>query len=164
MRKTSIDAVDPQADEGVYTDRRSLTGPLNASNVAVVRYVLDPGERFSGAVHAHADQEELFLVVSGTAVFETEDGDVTVDAGEAVRFAPGEFQSGRNASDDPVVAFAIGAPRESDDVRVSRVPVLDDADVSCPECGRDDMRLADADGDRNADFVCPDCDATLSVP
>jgi len=160
MRKVSIDAVDPESDEGVYTDRRSLTGPLNTDNVAVAQYRLDPGERFSGAVHAHADQEELFLVVSGTATFETEEGDVTVDAGEAIRFVPGEFQSGRNASDDTVVAFAIGAPRDSEDVRISRIPVLDDADVSCPDCGRDDMRLGDGD----ADFVCPDCDATASVP
>jgi len=58
------------------------------------------------------------------------------------------------------VAFAIGAPRDSEDVRISRIPVLDDADVSCPDCGRDDMLIADCD----VDFVCPDCDATLSVP
>jgi len=189
MRKVAIDEVEPDpADEDYQSDRRALTGPLNLQGVALSRYVLEPGERFSGSVHAHADQEEVFLVVSGTATFETTAGDelgnnpreVTAEAGEAVRFAPGEFQTGRNADDEPLVAFALGAPRDSEDVRISRIPVLDDRDVSCPDCGRGDMRIAhdgdgnggegDSDGDdgndadADPDFVCPDCGGTLDAP
>lgn len=175
MRKVAIDDVDPApTDTDLSRDRRDLTDPLDAANVAVSRYVLDPGERFSGSLHAHADQEEVFLVLEGTATFETAAGDdaagepdgnttdVEVAAGEAIRFAPGEFQVGRNAGDEPVVAFALGAPRDSEDVRISRIPVLDDRDVSCPECGRGDMRIARED-DPDADFVCPDCGGTLDV-
>lgn len=171
MRKVAIDNVDPEPyDSALHSDRRELTGPLNTSNVAISRYALEPGERFSGSLHTHMDQEEVFLVVAGTATFETtaSDGsdsgdtptDIEVHAGEAIRFAPGEFQTGRNAGDEPVVAFALGAPRDSDVVRISRIPVLDDTDVSCPECGRGDMQIA-RDGD--ADFVCPDCGGTLDV-
>lgn len=180
MRKVTIDDLDCEADSERSRERRDLTDPLDAANVAVSRYVLDPGERFSGSLHAHADQEEVFLVVEGTATFETTAGDdaddaasdVTVSAGEAIRFAPGEFQTGRNAGDDAVVAFALGAPRDSEDVRISRIPVLDDRDVNCPECGRGDMRIAreddeagdDAGGDApDADFVCPDCGGTLAL-
>jgi len=54
------------------------------------------------------------------------DGEVTVSEGEVIRFAPGEFQSGKNDSDGEVVAFAMGAPRDSEDVRVPQ---------DCPECG-----------------------------
>ncbi|MFB6235391.1 MAG: cupin domain-containing protein [Halopenitus sp.] len=174
MRKVAIDDVDPDPyDAELHADRRDLTDQLNASNVAISRYVLEPGERFSGSLHTHMDQEEVFLVLEGTATFETtavdgagEDAvDVAVAAGEAIRFAPGEFQSGRNAGEEPVVAIALGAPRDSDVVRISRIPVLDDHDVSCPECGRDDMRIArGGDGDPDADFVCPDCGGTLDVP
>ncbi len=57
----------------------------------------------------------MFLVQSGTATFETEDGDVRVGAGEASRFAPGEWQRGHNEGDERVVALALGAPQEMDD-------------------------------------------------
>ncbi|MGZ0746540.1 cupin domain-containing protein [Haloparvum sp. AD34] len=176
MRKVVIDDVDPAPDDTDRSrERRDLTDPLGAANVAVSRYVLDPGERFSGSLHAHADQEEVFLVVEGTTTFETTAGDdandeprdVTVSAGEAIRFAPGEFQTGHNEGDEPVVAFALGAPRDSEDVRISRIPVLDDRDISCPDCGRGDMRIArGGDGDEDdpdADFVCPDCSETLAL-
>lgn len=187
MRKVAIDDVDPAStDTDLSRDRRDLTDPLNATDVAVSRYVLDPGERFSGSLHAHADQEEVFIVLEGTATFETTAGDgdgevagdqtsaasegateVEVAAGEAIRFAPGEFQVGRNAGDERVVALALGAPRDSEDVRISRIPMRDDRDVSCPDCGRGDMRIArDGDGgedDPDADFVCPDCGDTLAL-
>lgn len=177
MRKVAIDDVDPEStDPDRSCERRDLTDPLNAAHVAVSRSVLDPGERFSGSVHAHADQEEVFLVVGGTATFETSAGDdaagspdgeateVTVAAGEAIRFVPEEFQTGHNAGNEPVVAFAIGAPRDSEDVRISRIPVLEDRDVSCPDCGRGDMRIArDAAGDEGAQPPSPTSSARTAA-
>ena len=162
MEKVSIDDVEPSTwdPENRTHDRRGLTEPLNASNVSVVHYVLEPGERFSGSVHAHMDQEEVFVVVEGEATFELEDGsEVAVGENEAVRFAPGEFQTGWNDSEETVVAFGLGAPRDSEDVRISRVPTMDE-DVECPECGRGDMRIP---GEADAGLVCPDCGAELTV-
>ncbi|MFC7070686.1 cupin domain-containing protein [Halobaculum lipolyticum] len=124
-----------------------LGDALDAEHVAVNRYRIPPGEGFPGGLHAHADQEEVFVVVAGAARFETLDGAVRVGAGEAIRFAPGEFQTGENAGEDDLVAVALGAPRGSDDVRVP---------AACPACGGGSLRL-DTDGEPT--FACPHCDA-----
>lgn len=160
MEKVAIDDVAPhEYPSGERThDRRSLSDPLNTTDVAINRYVLDPGERFSGSVHAHMDQEEVFIVVEGEATFVTRDGEVTVEANEAIRFAPGEFQSGKNEGDEAVIAFGIGAPRGSEDVRIAYIPGI--GDVTCPECGHDHLRIdpTDAEG-----LVCPECGERLEV-
>ncbi len=76
--------------------------------------------------------------------------EVTVTAGEAVRFDPGEFQTGHNAADSPASVLAVGAPRETDDVRFPQ---------SCPECDHPTVRLDTAGG---LEFDCPNCRATHS--
>ena len=149
MEKVSIDDVEANAF-GSDIDRRGLSAPLGTTDVALNRYRLDPGERFSGRMHAHMDQEEVFVVVEGEATFETTDGEVTVGEAEVIRFAPGEFQSGKNDSDGEVVAFAMGAPRDSEDVRLPQ---------DCPECGHDNVRALP--GDDGLDLQCPDCGAEL---
>jgi mannose-6-phosphate isomerase-like protein (cupin superfamily) len=128
------------------TVRRSLADPLDAAHVAINRYRVPPGAGFPGGLHAHLDQEEAFVVLSGEATFETLDGEVTASSGTAVRFAPGEYQSGRNDGEADLVALAIGAPRDSDDTRIP---------FACQACGFDGLRL-DADGD-GLRFRCPDC-------
>ncbi|ELZ20128.1 cupin [Haloterrigena salina JCM 13891] len=169
MRHLAIDDVDSDPyDEELHTDRRALADPLGTNHLAITRYVLEPGERFSGSVHAHADQEEVFVVLEGEATFETRAepseeradpvDEVTVTEGEVIRFAPGEFQSGRNASDERVVALALGAPRDSEDVRIARIPALNDRNIACPDCECDHMRISRTD---ETDFECPQCGATL---
>ncbi len=112
---------------GVNTERRDVGAAVGTEDLGLVHYELEPGEQFSGGLHTHHDQEEVFHVLEGTATFEhreprsddpveddrdpragTEATEVT--AGEVVRFAPGEFQCGRNESDEPVVAVALAAP------------------------------------------------------
>jgi len=149
MEKVSIGDVEPNAF-GSDIDRRGLSDPLETTDFALNRYRLDPGERFSGGMHAHMDQEEVFVIVEGEATFETMDGEVTVGEAEVIRFAPGEFQSGKNDSDGEVVAFAMGAPRDSEDVRLPQ---------NCPECGHDNVRAIP--GDDGFDLQCPDCGAEL---
>ncbi|WP_132059524.1 cupin domain-containing protein [Halorussus amylolyticus] len=158
MEKHSPDDAEPDA-LGDESHRHRLSDALGTTDLALNRYRIAPGEGFPSGLHAHADQEEVFVVVEGEATFETlarrDDGavanegrEITVGPGEAIRFSPGEFQSGRNDADGDLVAFALGAPRESDDVRIP---------VTCPECGNGEMRL-DAGGD-GPTFVCPDCSA-----
>jgi len=125
MRKVTIDDLEPDV-LGEGSDRRGLSDPLGTTDVAINHYRLGPGEGFPAGLHAHMDQEEVFLVLDGEASFETMDGEVTVGSGEAIRFSPGEFQSGRNASGSELTAVAIGAPRETEDVRIP---------VDCPDCG-----------------------------
>lgn len=153
MRKVSIDEVEP-GTVATDADRRGLTAPLGTTDVAISEYRLGPGERFSGGLHAHFDQEELFLVIDGEATFETFEGEIVVEAGEAIRFAPGEFQSGKNASEEKTVAVALGAPRDSDDVRVP---------IPCPGCGHENTRpTVDESGDGPV-LACPDCGVTTEV-
>ena len=147
MKRVVIDSVEPSVRENDI-ERRDLSDPLGTIDVAINHYRLAPGERFAGGLHAHMDQEEVFFVLEGEATYEMMDGEVTVSEGEAIRFAPGEFQSGKNASDSKLVVCAMGAPRDSEDIRIP---------VGCPECDHDNMCLV-LDRDRPT-FVCPDCSA-----
>ncbi len=106
-------------------EKRPVGRALGADQVAVNYYRLDPGDAFGFGYHRHPEQEEFFYVVDGTATFETEDGDVTVGAGEAIYFEPGEWQLGRNDGDEAVVALALGAPADTSGVEIRR---------ECPEC------------------------------
>jgi uncharacterized cupin superfamily protein/Zn ribbon nucleic-acid-binding protein len=130
-------------DDGVA--RRDLDAALGASDLAVKYYVLPPGERISG-LHAHAHQEEVFVVLEGATTVETLSGTVDVAAGEAVRFAPGEFQSVTNPADEPALVLALGAPRGSSEFRVP---------VACPACGHGVAAVAFEDGTER--LVCPEC-------
>ncbi len=168
MKQVSLHSLGTSEDE-IESVRAPLSQTLDTDDIALVHYRPGPEDSFPGGLHAHADQAEIFLVQRGTSTFETitatdrtappEDGtvlsteatetaEITVEAGEIVRFAPGEFQSGRNTGDEAVVAVAIGVPRETDDVRFPQ---------ACPDCGHPDVRLDTDDG--AVRFVCPACAA-----
>ncbi|MFC7075070.1 cupin domain-containing protein [Haloarcula halophila] len=155
MKHVSADEIEPQS-MGADIDRRALAEPLGATDVAINRYVLDPGEAFSGGLHAHLDQEELFYVIEGTATFEYrtdpagESETVTVGPDEGVRFAPGDYQQGRNESDERVVALALGAPKTTTESRVVQ---------PCPDCDSDVLSLEPAED--GFLLVCPDCGTEL---
>ena len=166
MGRVSFDESGGATDESDVV-KRALSAPLGTEHLAVNHYRIPSGAGLPGGLHAHVDQEEIFVVLSGVAVFETyvpaagavatgtartsgmaaEGGELVVEAGETVRFAPGEFQSGRNGGDDELEVLALGAPRDTEDVRLP---------VACPECGHSDLRL-ETGGELT--FVCPDCGA-----
>ena len=132
MERVTIEEIDAEPHPmGVNRERRVVTDALGAEHATAVHYELEPGEQFSGGLHTHHDQEELFYVLEGTATFEyreprsgsdgssgepsdtrdrTDGDEVEVAAGEVVRFEPGEFQCGRNKSEDTVVGLALAAP------------------------------------------------------
>jgi mannose-6-phosphate isomerase-like protein (cupin superfamily) len=156
MDRISVDEV-PVPDEETRIERRKLTAPLSATELSLNHYVLYPGQALCESLHAHMDQEELFVVLDGTVSFETREGQVVVDTDEVIRFAPGEFQRGRNAGETPAVVLGIGAPRDTDDLRIARTPTF--GDVSCPDCGLDNMRLVVREDD--SALVCPACETEL---
>lgn len=145
MKQVDIDTCDAASYAGI--ERRRLGEALGANEVAVNHYTVEPGERTAG-LHAHPDQEELFAVLSGEATFETLDGKRSVGEGGAVRFAPGEFQSCTNQSDEQVVVLALGAPAGADELRIP---------VGCHECEGEVMALEFESGEER--LVCPACDA-----
>lgn len=152
MDHIDIDEAERGGPTGSDVGMRPLGDPLGTDDVAVNFYRLEPGEGFSGGMHAHLDQEEVFVVVEGEATFETTDDEVTVGPREAIRFAPGEYQTGRNEGDTEVVALALGAPKESTEIRVP---------TACRECGNDTLAAEPSeDGIR---FVCPECGAEADL-
>ncbi|MFC7202041.1 cupin domain-containing protein [Haloferax namakaokahaiae] len=150
MKKVALNDVD-SASLGEESARRSLSDPLGTTNVALNHYRIAPGDGLPGGLHAHMDQEEVFVVVAGEATFETMAGEITVGEGEAVRFEPGEFQSGANRSDTELSVFALGAPRDTNDTRIP---------ATCPNCSHDTLRLEV--GEESLQFVCPDCAAAFT--
>jgi uncharacterized cupin superfamily protein len=147
VQRTSIDEVDSWIAPASV--KRPLGEALDAERVALNYYELEPGETFGFGYHRHAEQEELFYVLDGTATFETETGETAVSSGEAIRFAPGEWQLGRNASDERVVAFALGAPANAD-AEIQR---------ACPDCGeRTPARIEPTDDRSTLLTVCVDCE------
>lgn len=61
----------------VNSVRRSISDALGVTDVTLIYYELEPGDLFSGGLHRHHDQEEVFYVLSGIATFDTRD---TADA------------------------------------------------------------------------------------
>ena len=149
MEKASAADAEPVAIED-DSDQWRLSDSVGTTDVAVNRYRIAPGEGLPSGLHAHADQEEIFVVLDGAGRAErtsaAESGEVVVGEGEVIRFAPGEFQSGKNESDDDFVMLAVGAPRDSEDVRIPQ---------ACPDCGHGDLRLDASEG--GVRLVCPHC-------
>lgn len=157
MDHAAIDEVATQGSGG-NTSRRVLSKALGTTDVAINHYRLAPGERFSGGLHAHLDQEETFYVVAGTATFDVrgeplgETRTVEVGPGEAVRFAPGEYQTGYNAGEEPVEALGFGAPKGSKEVRVPG---------PCGDCGAVALKLDFGTGQNS--MICLACGGETDV-
>ena len=150
MEKVDIDALDNHPR--VADVQKHLTDPLGLADMALNYYELDPGESFSGGLHTHMNQEEIFYVIEGTATFDTKAGSHEVGADEVVRFAPGEYQEGKNESDERVRALAFGAPQDDGETR-SALP--------CSECGADYHTVeVTADG---VTLTCPDCENVVEM-
>jgi len=150
MEKVSIDSLDN--DPRVADVQKHATAPLNLSDMAMNYYELEPGDSFSGGLHTHMNQEEVFYVIEGTATFETKEGAVEVESDEVVRFAPGEYQEGKNESDERIRALAMGAPQDDGEVRAA---------VPCQECGAD-YHVSHVD-EEGVTLECPDCGNVLDI-
>lgn len=118
MEKVAIDDVGVQNSPlGVHSERRPVSSALGTDDFAMNFFRLQPGESFSGGLHTHHDQEEVFYVEEGTATFEVgaDREEIVVEAGELIRFSAGEFQTGLNRGDDELVGWALGAPKSRHD-------------------------------------------------
>jgi mannose-6-phosphate isomerase-like protein (cupin superfamily) len=159
MKKVTIDDVDVQNNPlGVHSERRPVSGALGTESFAANFFRLEPGESFSGGLHTHHDQEEVFYVEAGEATFTVgrdRDEEVVIEAGELVRFAPGEFQTGSNTGDGTLEGWAFGAPGARHDW--AELESL----VHCRDCGEETghgVELTDAGRFR---LTCLECDNTF---
>ncbi|SEQ04794.1 cupin domain-containing protein [Natrinema salaciae] len=158
MEKVAIDDVDIEVNPmDVHSVRRPISDALGFSDFAMNYFELEPEESFSGGMHTHYDQEEVFYVQEGTATFDTEEGEVVVDEGEVIRFEPGDFQTGYNDTDERVVGFAFGAPKSKHDW--DQIESM----VYCQECDEElghGLELTDEGAFR---LTCTECENAFTL-
>jgi len=143
MRTVHTDDVDTYP--GPASVKRPLSTALDTSDVSINYFELEPGESFAFGYHSHADQEEVFYLLGGTAVFET-----------GASAEPGEYQQGHNEGPERVVALAFGAPRDAGETDIRRecgpcesytsqeIELTDDREAfvtTCGECGTETGRF-----------------------
>lgn len=151
MHHVSLD--DMESRMGPSDVSYALTDALGATDMALNYYEVAPGESIAYGFHAHESQEEIFYVRSGTATFETREGDVEVAENELVRFGPGEFQRGWNEGDDRLELLAMGAPQDSGDTEILR---------DCETCGEVSRMTLELTDDHDAVLVrCLECETEV---
>lgn len=138
----------------VHEIRKPISKVVGTTEFAMNYFELTMGESFSGGIHTHHDQEEVFFIMEGTATFEVGrkgDEEVRVGPEEAIRFAPGEYQCGYNRDEKAVVGLAIGAPdamHEWDEL---------ESIVYCPECEKETGHGVSLENGR-FELTCGACD------
>ncbi len=154
MEKVTIEDVDiVNSPLGVHSVRKPVSRELGTEDFAMNYFELEPGESFSGGLHAHHDQEEVFYIQAGTATFTVgrEREEIPVEAGDIIRFERGEFQEGKNESDERVVGFALGAPKARHDF--SEMETI----VPCRECGEETPHELELTDEANFRLTCTEC-------
>ena len=157
MKEVALDEIRSEPNPlNVHEVRKPVSKVLGTEDFAMNYFELEPGESFSGGLHAHHDQEEVFYIQRGTATFDVrqsvddETERVAVGPDAAIRFEPGEFQRGVNRGEERVVGLALGAPGAMHDWdEIESV-------VHCPECERETGHdLAFVDG--RFEMTCGEC-------
>ncbi|QSX00718.1 cupin domain-containing protein [Haloterrigena alkaliphila] len=117
MEYTVVDPDELEAVEDRPCDLRRLSDAAGLENVAINRFRAEPGEQLPLAYHYHEQQEEAFVVLSGTLHVETPEGEFEVPAGDMFAAQPESAHRAYNPDDaeSAVEVVAIGAPPASDD-------------------------------------------------
>lgn len=165
MRKVAIDDVDVELSPlGVHSVRKPVSDELGTEHFAMNYLELEPGDSFSGGLHTHHDQEEVFYVLEGTATFDVADEPdrdatetVTVSAGEVVRFPPGQYQEGYNEGDETAVALAIGAPSSRHEWDAI------ESVARCPDCGEDTGHSLWITDEGEFELTCKECGTEVTM-
>jgi uncharacterized cupin superfamily protein len=102
----SFAALDPGTEERFLPLRRML----GVTSFGLNQIVLRPGQR--GRIHRHRDQEEVYLVLSGTLTLVIEREARELGQGELARVAPEVRRFIANRGEDDVVLIALGGATE----------------------------------------------------
>jgi mannose-6-phosphate isomerase-like protein (cupin superfamily) len=110
------DVEDPYAGTDVPGEFRSLKEALGAEQVAVTLIRVPPHSDFEqGTGHFHDELEEIYIVTRGTLTMCFDNAVEEVEAGSAVRVAPGTTRSHRNEGEEPVEIWAVSRRIEGED-------------------------------------------------
>ena len=160
MRTIAIDDVEVELSPlGVHSVRKPVSDALGTDYFAMNYFELEPGESFSGGLHAHHDQEEVFYVQSGEATFDVADrpDSSAVGAGGVIRFPPGQFQEGYDDPDGDDQSWGSPSARPPADTSGTR----SNRCCTAPNAARRPAMasLTDEDGFR---FICNECGDIVS--
>jgi len=106
--RTDVEDMAPKFDMGEGIEAHFARKPLNLEKSGLSYFNLGPDYRL-GFGHIHSDQEEIYLVISGTARIKIDDEEVEVGALDAVRIPPGTMRS-MGAGPEGAELIAFGAP------------------------------------------------------
>ena len=102
------DVEDHYAGSSVPGEFRRLAAALGTEQVAVTLIRIPPHSDFEqGTGHFHDEQEEVYIVASGTLTMRFGDDVRKLTAGEVARVAPATPRSHRNEGDEPVELWAV---------------------------------------------------------
>ena len=105
---TDIESLVPDEWGGMWLFR----GPLDTTGLGVSILELEPGGKGKEHDETESGQEEVYLVVEGTADVDLTDETVTLEAGGAIRLDPAERRQIHNRGDERVKLVLAGAPLE----------------------------------------------------
>jgi uncharacterized cupin superfamily protein len=98
--------LDPAAEERFISLRRAL----GVTTMGINQIRLAPGQR--GRIHRHLQQEEVYLVVTGTLTLWIEGERHELGPGEIARVAPEVRRQIANPHDETVLLLALGGANE----------------------------------------------------
>jgi uncharacterized cupin superfamily protein len=90
-----------------YEYNKFEVSPRNGGNqCAVIIYDIDPGKS-NYPFHYHSGSEEIFYIISGHGIVETNDGEISVSAGSVIVCPAGEGGAHKitNTSDSEVLTY-----------------------------------------------------------
>jgi mannose-6-phosphate isomerase-like protein (cupin superfamily) len=160
MEKVAVEDVRVETNPlEVHSVRKPVSRALGTTDFAMNYFELEPGESFSGGLHTHHDQEEVFYVESGETTFEVgvEREEVVVGERELIRFAPGEYQTGYNSGSERTVGWALGAPGARHDWEEL------ESMVDCRECGEETGHATTLTDEGQFRLVCNDCGTSFTI-
>jgi len=103
---TSRAKLDPDAGERFLSLRRTL----GVTSFGINQMLLQPGQRMR--IHRHRDQEEVYLVLTGTLTVAIEGDETSLGEGELMRVAPEVRRQLINYGPGPVLLVALGGATE----------------------------------------------------
>ncbi len=107
-----VDNMAEQFGIGDGLEARFARGPLELSNFGLSYQRFAPNFRIPFG-HKHAEQEEVYILVSGSGLMKLDDEIVELKEWDAIR-VPGEVARNFEAGPDGAVLIAIGAPQAKD--------------------------------------------------
>ena len=106
--RSDVDDMAPKFGMGSDIEARYARTPLGLENSGASYFKLAPDYRLPFG-HTHAEQEELYVVISGSARFKAGDDIVELAQFDAIR-VPGSVPRGMEAGSEGAEIIAIGAP------------------------------------------------------